>query len=194
MSNYQSLIINFLEYDLESINNKLLELKNEIEQLDDSSTIWIISSKYTDGGEIILPYFEIAEKLNNLKLKNIILVPDFSRKTRNRVFTDNTYEILFLSKTDSYFFDKDPIREEHIWKNVEWGKRKKNYHELGKDPGNVWLKTKDDGKANITNHVELSFKEVIERIILCSTKKDSKCLLVNIEKNCFNVESEIVYA
>ena len=22
----------------------------------------------------------------------------------------------------------------------------------GKDPGNVWLKTKDDGKANITEH------------------------------------------
>tara|TARA_B100000900_G_scaffold285652_1_gene244802 strand:+ start:1830 stop:2414 length:585 start_codon:yes stop_codon:yes gene_type:complete len=194
MSNYQSLIINFLENDLESINDKLLELENEIENLDDSSTIWIISSKYTDGGEIILPYFEIAEKLNNLKLKNIILVPDFSRRTKNRVFTDNTYEILFLSKTDSYFFDKDPIREEHIWKNVEWGKRKKNYHELGKDPGNVWLKTKDDGKANITDHVELSFKEVIERIILCSTKKDSKCLLVNIKKNSFNVESEIVYA
>ena len=107
MSNYQSLIINFLENDLESINNKLLELENEIENLDDSSTIWIISSKYTDGGEIILPYFEIAEKLNNLKLKNIILVPNFSRKTRNRVFTDNTYEILFLSKTDSYFFDKE---------------------------------------------------------------------------------------
>jgi len=194
MSIYQSLIINFLENDLESINDKLLELENEIENLDDSSTIWIISSKYTDGGEIILPYFEIAEKLNNLKLKNIILVPDFSRRTKNRVFTDNTYEILFLSKTDSYFFDKDPIREEHIWKNVEWGKRKKNYHELGKDPGNVWLKTKDDGKANITDHVELSFKEVIERIILCSTKKDSKCLLVNIKKNSFNVESEIVYA
>ena len=98
MSIYQSLIINFLENDLESINDKLLELENEIENLDDSSTIWIISSKYTDGGEIILPYFEIAEKLNNLKLKNIILVPDFSRRTKNRVFTDNTYEILFLSK------------------------------------------------------------------------------------------------
>lgn len=194
MSNYQSLIINFLENDLESINNKLLELENEIENLDDSSTIWIISSKYTDEGELVLPYFEIAEKLKNLKLKNIILVPDFSRRNRNRVFTDNTYEILFLSKTDSYFFDKDPIREEHIWKNVEWGKRKKNYHELGKDPGNVWLKTKDDGKANITNHVELSFKEVIERIILCSTKKNSKCLLVNIGANNFDVESEIVYA
>ena len=32
MSNYQSLIINFLENDLEYINDKLLELKNEIEE------------------------------------------------------------------------------------------------------------------------------------------------------------------
>ena len=33
MSIYQSLIINFLENDLESINDKLLELENEIENL-----------------------------------------------------------------------------------------------------------------------------------------------------------------
>ena len=194
MNNIQSLIINFLNQDLEYIESKLSGLKKEIENLHNSATIWIISSKYSENQELRLPFFEIADQLNYLKLKNIILVPDFSRTKKNAVFTDSTYEILFLTKNDSYFFDKDPIREEHIWKNVEWGKRKKNYHELGKDPGNVWLKTKDDGKANITNHVELSFKEVIERIILCSTNKNSKCLLVNIEKNSFDVESEIVYA
>jgi hypothetical protein len=194
MTYYQSLIINFLDLDMKSINTTLDNLENKIELLDETATIWIISSKYSQDGELKIPYFEIAEKLDNLKLKNIILVPDFSRHDKNTIFTDNTYEILFLTKSDSYFFDKDPIREEHIWKNVEWGKRKKNYHELGKDPGNVWLKTKDDGKANITEHVELTFKEVVERIILCSTNEDSKCLLVNIDKENFEVEAEVIYA
>tara|TARA_B100001250_G_C19813686_1_gene797068 strand:- start:185 stop:769 length:585 start_codon:yes stop_codon:yes gene_type:complete len=194
MNNIQSLIVNFLNQDLEYIESKLSGLKKEIENLDDSGTIWIISSKYSENGELRLPFFEIADQLNYLKLKNIILVPDFSRTKKNTVFTDSTYEILFLTKNDSYFFDKDPIREEHIWKNVEWGKRKKNYHELGKDPGNVWLRTKDDGKANITDHVQLSFKEVIERIILCSTNRGSKCLLINIKKENFDTEAEVVYA
>ena len=121
-----------------------------------------------------------------MKLKNIILVPDFSRHSKNTIFTDNTYEILFLTKSDSYFFDKDPIREEHIWKNVEWGKRKKNYNPKGKDPGNVWLKTKDDGKANITEHCPLSFEEVIERCYLTSSKPKDDVLLINLNKQKSN--------
>ena len=53
-------------------------------------------------------------------------------------------------------FIKDNIREKHIWKDVEWGKRKKNYNPKGKDPGNVWLPTKDDGKGKITEHLILN--------------------------------------
>jgi DNA modification methylase len=61
-------------------------------------------------------------------------------------------------------FNKDHIREKHIWKDVEWGKRAKNYNPKGKDPGNVWIPTKDDGHANITEHILLSDREVIDRI------------------------------
>jgi DNA modification methylase len=65
-------------------------------------------------------------------------------------------------------FNKDAIREKHIWKDVEWGKRAKNYNPKGKDPGNVWIPTNDDGKANITEHILLSDDDVIARILSLS--------------------------
>ena len=47
------------------------------------------------------------------------------------------------------------------------------------------MKTKDDGKANITNHFPLDTKESIERIIKCSSNEGDKIQLINlsIEKN-----------
>lgn len=83
----------------------------------------------------------------------------------------------FTKNANQYFFNKDPIRERHIWEKVEWGKRKKNYNPKGKDPGDVWLKTDDDGKANITKHIPLSKKQVLERIILLSSKTKDKVIL-----------------
>ena len=65
-------------------------------------------------------------------------------------------------------FDKDAIREKHIWKDVEWGKREKNYNPKGKDPGNVWIPTLDDGKAHITKHILLSESEIFARLISMS--------------------------
>ena len=62
------------------------------------------------------------------------------------------------------------------------GKRKKNYNPKGKDPGNVWLKTKDDGKANITEHCPLSFQEMIERCYLIASKPKDSILFVNLKK------------
>lgn len=62
-------------------------------------------------------------------------------------------------------FNKDLIREKHIWKDVEWGKREKNYNPKGKDPGNVWIPTNDNGKAVITEHILLNKEKVIKRLL-----------------------------
>ncbi len=77
----------------------------------------------------------------------------------------------------AYFFNKNPIREKHIWKDVEWGKRKKNYNILGKDPGTVWIKTIDDGKAKTIGHQMIRPRELLERIKLSSIKDSDHALL-----------------
>ena len=80
---------------------------------------------------------------------------------------------------DKMFFNKDAIRESHIWKDVEWGHRSKNYNPKGKDPGNVWIPTEDDGKGNITKHIFLGERGIIERIHQCTAQPDLAFLLVS---------------
>ena len=90
---------------------------------------------------------------------------------KNEQLKKNVRYLLWCVKnTEENYFDKDKIREKHIWKDVEWGKRSQNYNPLGKDPGNVWLPTEDDGKGKIINHIALDFESVINRCI------DSTCL------------------
>lgn len=95
----------------------------------------------------------------------------------NKKPTNEIYIIIgaYLGKT--YFFNKDPIREKHIWKDVEWGKREKNYNSLGKDPGTVWIKIIDDGKANIVGHETLTPEDLLKRIKLSSLKSKKYSLL-----------------
>ncbi len=180
---YQSIILNLLgkgRNEIDSIINSLKEEKTAL--LEDDGTFWIIVDNRLENGELEVNSFYVAEKFTEFKLKNIILVPDFNKNEKITVFANSTFEILFYSKKERYFFNKDPIREKHIWKDVEWGKRKKNYHPLGKDPGNVWLKTEDDGKANITEHILVSLEESVKRIIKSATKEQSKCLLIGFKK------------
>lgn len=188
MNTYQSIIIdisNFnLKESLEYINNFL---ENEIHQLNENATLWIICNNSVDNDKNIQPIpFIISRKIlsNDLKLKNIIIWPNFNNPKPNELnaFIDITTYILFFIRNKDYFINIDPIREKHIWKDVEWGKRKKNYNEKGKNPGNFWLKTEDDGEGHITKHLPLNYKDVIERIIKCSSKENDYVLLKNIEE------------
>ncbi|MFH1824232.1 MAG: DNA methyltransferase [Candidatus Firestonebacteria bacterium] len=185
---YRSVIINLLGKNVDEskqIINSIIDKYNF--QISNDGTIWIITENYLKNNCLIFSSFIIAENINNYKLRNVILVPNFKTKKEGVFFSNNIFEILFFSKNNHYYFNKDPIRERHIWKDVEWGKRAKNYHKLGKDPGNVWLKTEDDGKGNIIKHISVSFKESIERIIKSTTEENDRCLLININENFDNI-------
>lgn len=133
--------------------------------------------------------------LDNVKLiintgllyNNIIVIP---RRTEKNTFNDNIVYLLWFCRDKSkMFFDKDIIREKHIWKDVEWGKRKKNYNPNGKDPGNVWIPTEDDGKANITSHKLLTDSEVLERCIKATSRPDDNVLL---DISDFEIEGKLL--
>mgnify|MGYP001403217457 CR=1 FL=1 len=166
----QSLICDLRGDKVSAINfvslNKFIK-----EKLNDSGTVWIITNCQYKDHVVQVKFFDICNKIHGLLLKNIILTYNHEIKNKYHLFNDNVEHILFFSKSKKYFLNKDPIREKHIWKDVEWGKRKKNYNPKGKDPGNVWIKTNDDGKGNITQHLPVTNTEVIERIIKCSSNE-----------------------
>lgn len=125
-----------------------------------------VCSEYDEKGNVVHDFFDViheAEKIG-YDYVNTIVYP--SEDIQNAAFKDNVRYVVWLAKNHKkMIFDKDAVREKHIWKDVEWGKREKNYNPKGKDPGNVWIPTKDDGNAHITEHILLSDDDVIKRII-----------------------------
>lgn len=149
------IIKNSYKYLQDNISSLLNDLS------DDGSLFVICKNEYKDSvvAHDFLDVIQLGLKYN-LNYINTIIAPI---KTTDM---DNIQYIVWLVKDrKKYVFDKNPIREKSIWKDVEWGKRAKNYNPLGKDPGNVWIPTEDDGQANITNHILLSPDKIYDRIL-----------------------------
>ncbi len=132
----------------------------------DGSFFAMCQTEYDDAGNVRHDFLELihAAVRFGCQYVNTIVYP--AAKKQAAAFTDNACYIVWLCKDRSKMtFCKDAIREKHIWKDVEWGKRAKNYNPRGKDPGNVWIPTKDDGNAKITEHILLTQGQVIERLL-----------------------------
>ena len=169
MNYYQTIIINHDE--IENVDNLITELK-------DDGILWILSDDLYKSNETVPKTFELIAKLTEkgLKLKNVVLWINRFGEMGSPVI--NIYKnILFFVKSENYYFNKDPIREKHIWKNVDWGKRPENYNPKGKDPSNVWILTKDDNNGKIIKYKPLTLDDIVKRCILCASKTDDKILL-----------------
>ena len=150
-------------------------------QLDESGNLFIICrTEYDTQNDVRHDFFDLIRysvKAGLMYVNTIVApTPEFIGGS----LPDNVVYIVWLVRNHtSMFFNKDAIREEHIWKNVEWGHRAKNYNPKGKDPGNVWIPTEDDGQGNITAHIMLSTKDIIERLYACSKQNDKSFLVVS---------------
>ncbi len=156
--------------------DKTIELlQKKFDALDESGCFFaILSTEYDSDGNVIHDFFEViaaAVKIGYAYI-NTIVYP--TKNVQSVSFEDNVKYVVWLCKDpNKMIFNKDAIREKHIWKDVEWGKRAKNYNPKGKDPGNVWIPTLDDGKATITDHILLSEEDVINRLTAMSNCGDN---------------------
>lgn len=148
----------------DNVQNSISLLDTFKGQLDSSGNVFVLVRNEADAkGNVIHDFFDVidaADKLGYLYVNTIVAPTDVALSA----LPDNVLYIVWIAKDKNHFFNKDRIRESHIWKDVEWGKRAKNYNPKGKDPGNVWIPTKDDGKANIIEHIALSRSDIINRI------------------------------
>lgn len=143
---------------------KFLKLKKDA--LDDEGSFFaIITTEYDKQKNVALDFFDVIQEATNLGYDYVNTIVYPTKDTQQLSFRDNAKYIVWLCKNRKFLsFNKDAIREKHIWKDVEWGKRAKNYNSKGKDPGNVWIPTIDDGSANITQHILLDDIGVIDRL------------------------------
>lgn len=153
---------------------KCLVLKNKFERLQQKLDKYLLNLQ--DNANVFIIYTNEYDKKHNIKYSFLDAI-DLCLKNKlqyiNTIITinentpkfDNIQYVLWFSKDKSnLIFNKDLIREKSIWKDVEWGKREKNYNPKGKDPGNVWIPTNDDGKGHITEHILLSEDQIVDRI------------------------------
>lgn len=143
------------------------DLRDNYNNLDENGCFFaIFSTEYDKNGNVEHDFFEIIHEAVEIGYTYINTIVYPTKEVQKVFFDDNVRYVVWLCKDVKQMkFNKDHIREKHIWKDVEWGKRAKNYNPKGKDPGNVWIPTEDDGHANITKHILLSDDEVIARIV-----------------------------
>jgi DNA modification methylase len=196
-SKYDLIIIDLFLSKKSDVENISTLSKSIYNALNKKGTAWVAcQNQFLDNEYIPVPF--ITEKVFTkigLYLQNIIIW--VCPNNKNTKYFSNFYKsVIFFSKDKKeYMFNKDKVREKHIWKNVEWGKRAFRYNKKGKDPGNVWLPTKDDGKGNITEHLLLSNTEKNERILkLCSKKKNSILLISPIQNQNKGIDSYLNYS
>lgn len=142
-------------------------LKREYDALArEGSFFAMVRTEYDRNGTVCHDFLDVidAAAAMGYRYVNTIVFP--TAVFQQAAFRDNVRYVVWLCKDHGALrFRKDAIREKHIWKDVEWGRRAKNYNPLGKDPGNVWIPTEDDGHAHITKHLLLSEEEIIARLL-----------------------------
>lgn len=172
-----------------------LLLKTEYDKLSlDGCFFALVRTEYDAKGNVTHDFLDVISIATEIGYEYVNTIVYPSAEVQNCAFYDNAKYIVWLCKKHSEMkFNKDAIRESHIWKYVEWGKRTKNYNPKGKDPGNVWIPTEDDGNANITDHIMLGDVGVIARILAMSDC-GADYVLIQDEANLINIENNNIMA
>ena len=174
------------KYKAVILKNSIINVKEVVKQiknniLDEGSLFCYVKNTY-DNTQVKNDIFDLMEYCTTIGFEyiNTIICPEDAEENY-----DNIQYIIWLVKNkQKMYFNKDAIREKHIWKDVEWGKREKNYNPKGKDPGNVWIPTIDDGKGKITDHILLNTNQIYNRILSAIIEKESENIfLLSDDKN-----------
>ena len=162
------------------IDDILSSIPKVSKDLDETGNLFCLTkTDYDENGDVIHDFMDIIDLCNKQGLFYINTIICINPTPQINCFQDNIlYLVWFAKNINKQFFCKDPIRESHIWEKVEWGKRAKNYNPKGKDPGNVWIPTEDDGKAHIINHILLRKEDIFNRVVAASLQGDNTVALL----------------
>lgn len=173
------------------------EVCNQIyEEMTREESLWIFAP--AKSGSEYLPIgmaaADIVKNQSPFVLKNVISrYHGGSDDRRGSDIVDSYEEILFFVKDKrKYYFNKDPIRVEHVYEGNEWNERdegRSSYHDStvrrynpkGKDPGNVWLtEIRTETSDETVDRIEpFPRKEAIQRCILAGSKENELVTLIN---------------
>lgn len=159
-------------------------------EMDDKQTLWIFAPHCVSNRGTTLTPLGLAQSVSDssdLFLRDIITV--HTESTPSGLLDSSYQEILFFVKdNDNYYFDKDAIRVDPVYRGEEWhghrengrssyrGEFTKRYNPEGKDPGNVWLseiRTETDSKV-LDRTEPLPREEAVRRCVRAGSEEGDK--------------------
>jgi len=180
---YTSIVIDLdfpNDYSEQEVKEKIKGIFDlALKTLRENGVLWVITTDIRNNLKFVPVSLIVLEEAAKNKFYNYNSIVWLNEdNTGNGIFSNTYTNIEMFAKNPNYFFNKDPIREKHIWKDIEWGKRKFRYNEKGKDPGNVWIKNFDDRKGKIINQEYYTKKEIIERLFSITDYNNTNNLLI----------------
>jgi len=169
------------------ISEQIAFAKELAEDISDNGSLLVFShDDYVDGE--LDPWPLKLERgirdITDLKLKNIFIVYREIDTPVGKPLSSAYTSVLFFVKSTKYIFTKDEVREPHIFKDLEWGKRSQGisgYHQgreserypsRGRDPGNVFYKDRRDETGVVIDIMEYPEPELFEKLVKLTTEKE----------------------
>jgi len=186
-------LIGYLETKKNNLDNDqpiTAEIANNCDEIyqdmRDDESIWVYSPHmFRYQGEKITSmdiYSKIQNK-TNLFLRDMITIYRYTDFDAHflAAFEEGS---LFVKDVSEYYFDKDAIRTDPVYRGDEWNGERQNgrsayrdrttkrYNPDGKDPGNVWLnEIRTESKGKVLDRTKpFPQKETIHRCIRASSR------------------------
>lgn len=156
-------------------------------RLDDEGALWLVARHGARDGELVAWPYLLAERARKVgfHLKNVVVRHDGFPTPEGKAFASSHELVLFLVRSlQRYRFEKAPLREPHVWKDLEWGRRtvgvtgyhdhartSARYPDGGRDPGNVLARAERDAAGQVLALRPYPRDEMLAKLALASSEE-----------------------
>lgn len=156
-------------------------------RLTEEGSLWLFARHgWRDGDLLAWPHLLAARAAQAGLLQKSVLVRHDAFPTPPGKPFASAHELvtLLVRSLDSYHFDKTPLREPHVFKDLEWGRRSvgvTGYHPAsrtsaryrpdGKDPGNVLARARRDANGAVLSMEAYPRAELAAKLALASSRE-----------------------
>jgi hypothetical protein len=166
---------------------KQIKLLEELaDEAGSEGSVWVHTRNRATATRGLLPWPALLTRgihdAGFMRLRNVLVFHE-PHPMQHGVLHPTYSEVLwFVPNNRKYFFDKDTVREPHIFKDLEWGRRTVGptsyrdrkeavrYSKGGRDPGNVFYDVRRTDSGTVSSVHAVDSEQLYERIVKATTK------------------------
>lgn len=163
-------------------------------RLTPEGSIWLAARNAWRDDELVPWPFLLAARAQacGLKLKNVLVRHDAFEEPGKPLAAAHETILFLVADLQKYRFDKTPLREPHVYKDLDWGRREvgvtgyhdasrksARYPEGGRDPGNVLARARRDAEGRVLALEAYPRLELFDKLARASSE-DGWTVLTNV--------------